>query len=72
VADKSIEINVLSGVEGPCLSVNNYRIVGPKPWGGGRITHTWYTTKETLIKDLREAGVLPPSERKAGNEKENG
>lgn len=32
----------------PCLYLDDYRIAGGKPWGGGRIIHRW----PVLIKDL--------------------
>lgn len=33
-----VTIQVMSGPEGPCISINDYRVSGPKPWGGGNLT----------------------------------
>ncbi len=41
VEKKLIEVEIVGGVEGDCLVVNNYRIAGPKPWGGGRSVKTF-------------------------------
>lgn len=52
-------IEVVSGVAGPSLYVNDYRIAGEKPWGGGRTTHSWKFMKSRvpgLIKDI-ETGL---------------
>jgi hypothetical protein len=53
-----ITIEVIGGVEGSCLAINDYRCAGPKPWGGGRTTRTWKVKRETFIRDLIRAGVL--------------
>ena len=35
-------IEVVHGVEGDCLVIDDTRVAGPKPWGGGHVTKTWY------------------------------
>ena len=52
---KLIEIIVVSGVEGPSLYVNDYRICGNKPWGGGTEIHKWKVTPAELRKDIETA-----------------
>lgn len=37
---------VVQGVEGCCLLLDNERIAGPKPWGGGRVIRSWTTRKK--------------------------
>lgn len=37
---------VIRGVEGCCLALDDTRIAGPKPWGGGTVIHAWETDKE--------------------------
>ena len=32
-----VEIEILHGVEGNCVVINNRRVAGNKPWGGGSI-----------------------------------
>ena len=35
------KFEVIRGVEGLCLVLDDVRIAGPKPWGGGAVIHTW-------------------------------
>ena len=44
---------IVRGVEGDCLVLNDTRICGPKPWGGGRIIKTFRTdgVYEVIDKD---------------------
>ena len=35
------KFEVIRGVEGCCLALDDTRIAGPKPWGGGTVIHTW-------------------------------
>lgn len=37
----TVTLEICSGREGPSAYVNDYRCAGPKPWGGGRIMHTF-------------------------------
>jgi len=50
-ATQTVEIQVWSGAEGPCIYINNYRICGPKPWGG-HPTHTWNADLKDLLAHL--------------------
>ena len=34
---------VVCGAEGDCLLLDDTRICGPKPWGGGTVTKTFHT-----------------------------
>lgn len=36
-AKSDVRITVVRGVEGMALYINDYRVAGPKPWGGGEI-----------------------------------
>ncbi len=49
--NKPIELVICSGVQGPSVYLNDHRIAGNKPWGGGQITSRFKTT----IKDLEDA-----------------
>lgn len=40
------KFEVIRGVEGCCLALDGTRIAGPKPWGGGKVIHTWETDKK--------------------------
>jgi hypothetical protein len=53
-----VRVEVVSGVEGPCLCVSNedgsgVRIAGPKPWGGGTTIHRF----KVSAADLAEAAT---------------
>ena len=48
--EETIRVEVISGVEGPCLSVNSLRVAGPKPWGGGRVIHAFDVPKKDIIE----------------------
>ena len=50
---KGHTILVMRGPGGPSLYLDNYRIAGPKPWGGGTVLHE-FAFKD---KDLIAAGV---------------
>lgn len=39
--EKPVRIDIVRGVEGPAIYLNNFRIDGPKPWGGGKIIMTF-------------------------------
>lgn len=55
-----ITIEVVRGPEGPCLLVNEYRVAGPKPWGGGTVTHEWRVDANMLRSRLAEIGYVEP------------
>lgn len=42
---------VIRGVEGCCLALDDTRIAGPKPWGGGAVIHAWETDEEYKAVD---------------------
>jgi len=39
--NKTIELCIIRGVEGDCVVLNDYRIAGSKPWGGGEVVKSW-------------------------------
>lgn len=52
-------VEVVSGVEGPCLCVSDesgsgLRIAGPKPWGGGTIIHRFKVDAAELCEAATE------------------
>lgn len=46
---------IVSGVEGIALYVNDYRVSGPKPWGGGTSLHFWTVPADDLRHALEQA-----------------
>lgn len=47
------ELAIISGVEGRSISLNEYRVTGPKPWGGGTIEKRWVITSSDIAEALR-------------------
>ncbi len=55
---------VVSGVDGASLYLNNQRIAGPKPWGGGKAVYTFSTTLESIDSALGRKSPKPPAKTK--------
>jgi len=52
-----IKIEYVIGAAGTdCLYINEYRVSGPKPWGGGNVLKTWMVDKKEIIQALGEEG----------------
>jgi len=49
---EKFKLMLVKGVEGNCIYLNDYRICGPKPWGGGRIIKTWKVEKEDIERAI--------------------
>lgn len=52
------ELTFVDGVEGKCVYLHQFRICGPKPWGGGQVIATFKVTAEDILRaipELREA-----------------
>jgi len=47
-----MKLLLVSGVEGPSVYLNDYRIAGPKPWGGGTIQREWNVERENVERAL--------------------
>lgn len=48
---KTYELSLVDGVEGQSLYLDDTRIAGPKPWGGGTVVKTW----KVCPRDLQNA-----------------
>ena len=53
--NEEIKIEIVSGVEGQCLLINDYRIAGNKSWGGGKVIKAWTVSKKDLLIAIKEA-----------------
>ena len=51
---EKFEIAIIEGVEGNCILLNNFRVVGPKPWGGGRVIEKWQVSLEDIEQALNK------------------
>jgi hypothetical protein len=47
-------LEVVMGVEGYAAYLNNYRIGGPKPWGGGQVVRSWQVDNVDVRKALEK------------------
>ena len=50
--DRTITIEVVKGVAGDSLYINNRRVSGEKPWGGGRVVRKFKTTEKEIHKAI--------------------
>lgn len=48
----TVNIMVVQGLEGKSLYINDYRVSGPKPWGGGKTIFEADITKDELYQAL--------------------
>lgn len=51
VATETVTLALVKGVEGIGVYLNDYRIAGPKPWGGGTTVSKW----KVDLADIRRA-----------------
>lgn len=49
--DQKVELVECQGIGGTCFYLNDYRIAGPKPPGGGRTVNRW----SVRVKDVQAA-----------------
>lgn len=52
IATDKVEIALVGGVKGPSLYIADYRVAGPKPWGGGTIRKRWTVEKSRVLRAL--------------------
>ena len=50
-------IEYISGTEGNCLAINDYRVAGPKPWGGGYVIEKFEVDREMMESLLKTGDV---------------
>ncbi len=47
-----VRIDIVKGVYGFAIYINDFRVAGQKPWGGGEIVKTW---QKIDVKDILTA-----------------
>jgi len=57
ISKEKLTVEVIRGVEGHCLGINNYRVAGPKPWGGGKVIHRFRCTADEALASTKEVVV---------------
>lgn len=53
--NEKVKVELVNGCEGKSIYVNDYRVAGSKPWGGGSTETTWVVDKKRVIKALDRA-----------------
>ena len=56
-----VPVTVIAGVEGASLYINDYRVAGRKPWGGGEVKYLW----QVPLEDIRTAITRRTNETRA-------
>lgn len=51
----TLTLELIAGVEGDSVYLNDYRIAGPKPWGGGRLKKKWKVRLEDIETVIKRA-----------------
>lgn len=60
-----MKIEVISGCEGDCFCINNYRVNGPKPWGGGRVIKQFDVDDDLVLRLIEESKTKASGKTKA-------
>lgn len=47
-----VKIELVSGCERSCICINDYRVAGSKPWGGGYVEKFWMADRKDVLKAL--------------------
>ena len=53
VQEKQVLLTIMRGVEGLAIYVQNYRVAGNKPWGGGKVIAEWKVPTTRVREALR-------------------
>lgn len=56
-------ITLVTGVNGLSVYINNYRIAGPKPWGGGQHVKEWKVEASLIQEALKMSPASGKEER---------
>ena len=48
------KIIYVKGVEGNSLYINDFRVAGPKPWGGGEVLQEWDVEVADIIHAINK------------------
>lgn len=54
MSKKELIIEMVDGIEGGSLYLNDYRIAGPRPLGGGITIARWRANRDTIDKVLKK------------------
>lgn len=66
---ETVKLDIVAGVEGNSIYLNDFRIAGPKPWGGGKVISSWDVRPSDIYKALAAPEPLVKESRALGLEK---
>ena len=49
---KTVHVDICTGASGECVYVNDYRVKGGKPWGGGTVTKSIEIKTAELLRAI--------------------
>lgn len=52
MSDKTVKIELVSGCEGYSIYIDDCRVAGSKPWGGGRTVMQWTAKVDKIDQAL--------------------
>lgn len=52
MSEDKVKIELINGCEGKCIYINDYRVAGSKPYGGGYAEKTWMANRKDILKAL--------------------
>ena len=61
MADEKAKIEIVESAVGVSIYINNYRIAGSSPLGGGRVQHTFMCKESEILKPLAVTNKAPNS-----------
>ncbi len=57
---KKVKIETIRGVEGNSIYINDIRVAGNKPWGGGKVMDSWISDDLTIKNALIGSNLPDP------------
>lgn len=66
---KEVKIEIVEGVEGNSVYINDHRVCGNKPWGGGTAIGSWKVSLKEITQTLALLDVEPSDFRKNADER---
>lgn len=52
--EEKVKVEVIGSATGSSLYINDFRVCGNKPWGGGTVIRKWVTSKQYILKALKK------------------
>ena len=62
--NEKVKIELVNGCEGKSIYIDDYRVAGSKPWGGGNTEKVWTANKEDIISAISRTSKCYKSEDK--------